>query len=94
MYLYCISNTQGQCKFGFSGEPLKRLRALQTGSSDTLHLIETVSVPENRVRELERVLHAEIGMHRRVRGEWFSIDAAEGASLMQWFAIRYSEDCS
>lgn len=93
MFLYCISNDNGMCKFGFSGEPLKRLRALQTGSSDTLHLIETVGVPRHRVRELERVLHKEIGMHRRVRGEWFAVDAEEGASLLQWFAIRYSEDC-
>ena len=89
MFLYCISNDNGMCKFGFSGEPLKRLRALQTGSSDTLHLIETVAVPEGRVRELENTLHREIGAHRRVRGEWFAIDAAEGASLMQWFAIHY-----
>ena len=89
MFLYCISNDNGMCKFGFSGEPLKRLRALQTGSSEELHLIESVDVPPDRVRELERVLHREIGTHRRVRGEWFAIDAGEGASLLQWFAIHY-----
>ena len=92
MYLYCISNDQNRCKFGFSREPERRLRALQTGSADPLFLLETVSVPEHRVRELERVLHAEIGQYRRVRGEWFDISAEQGCALLTWFAIRYVEE--
>ena len=89
MYLYCIANSSGQCKFGFSGEPLKRLSALQTGSSEELFLIESLAVPQDRVRELERTLHREIGSYRRTRGEWFDIDAATGASLLTWFGIHY-----
>lgn len=92
MYLYCIANTQGQCKFGFSGEPLKRLRALQTASSDPLFLIESVAVGDRDVRLMERELHREIGRHRRVRGEWFAIDPKEGALLLQWFSIHYLSD--
>ena len=92
MYLYCIANTQGQCKFGFSGEPLKRLRALQTASSDPLFLIESVNVGSADVREMERLLHREIGLHRRTRGEWFSISGEAGALLLQWFAIHYLSD--
>ena len=88
MYLYCIANSQGLCKFGFSGEPLKRLGALQTGSPDQLHLVESVVVPEDRVREYERLLHSEFG-HLRVRGEWFNCSAEAGASYLQWFAIHY-----
>ena len=88
MYLYCIANSSGECKFGFSGEPLKRLRALQTGSSETLHLIETVCVPEDRVREFERILHKEFA-HLRVRGEWFRCTGEEGAAYLTWFGIHY-----
>jgi hypothetical protein len=90
MYLYCISNTQGQCKFGFSGEPLKRLRALQTGSSDELFLIESIRVDGSRVRELERELHKEIGAYRKCRGEWFNVAAEEGAAILQWFGIHHA----
>jgi len=89
MYLYCIANSSGECKFGFSGEPLKRLRALQTGSSEELFLVESIAVPKDRVRELETLLHTEVGLYRRVKGEWFRIDAAEGAGLLTWFGIRY-----
>lgn len=92
MYLYCIANDQGHCKFGYSVDPHKRLRTLQTGSADPLFLIETVSVPQDRVRELETVLHSEIGLHRRVRGEWFAIDSASAANLMTWFRIHYLHD--
>lgn len=92
MYLYCISNDQNRCKFGFSREPERRLRALQTGSADPLFLLETVSVPEHRVRELEKILHAEIGSYRRVRGEWFDISAEQGCALLTWFGIHYAEE--
>lgn len=88
MYLYCIANSSGECKFGFSGEPLKRLRALQTGSSEALHLIESIAVPEDRVREYERILHSEFA-HLRVRGEWFRCSGEEGAAYLNWFEIHY-----
>ena len=88
MFLYCIANDQGLCKFGFSREPQRRLRALQTGSADPLFLVESVSVPEDRVREYERVLHQEFG-HLRVRGEWFRCTPEQGAGYLTWFGIHY-----
>lgn len=89
MYLYCISSGD-LCKFGFSGEPLKRLRALQTGSGTQLTLVHSVLVEDSSlIREYERVLHTEIGLHRRVRGEWFNIDAATARDLLTWFEIHY-----
>jgi hypothetical protein len=88
MYLYCIANDQGLCKFGFSGEPLKRLRALQTGSPDPLFLVESVSVGDRNVREMERLLHREFG-HLRARGEWFRCTPEQGAGYLTWFGIHY-----
>ena len=91
MYLYCIANSSGLCKFGFSGDPLRRLRGLQTGSSEELFLIDCIAVPRDRVREYERLLHSEFA-HRRVRGEWFSINAEEGALFLSWFEIHHLSD--
>lgn len=88
MYLYCIANNQGLCKFGFSREPSRRLRALQTGSADPLFLVESVSVGDADVREMERVLHREFG-HLRVRGEWFNCSPEDGALFLSWFSIHY-----
>lgn len=87
-YLYCISNDQGLCKFGFSKDPSARLRSLQTGSADPLFLIETVCVGSSDVSAMERLFHQEFG-HLRVRGEWFRCSAETGAGYLQWFEIHY-----
>ena len=91
MYLYCIANAAGSVKFGFSKDPDRRVRALQTGSADELVLLETVSVPEGRVREFERQLHAEFA-HCRSRGEWFNINPEDAVSYLTWFEIHYLSD--
>ena len=38
MYLYCISDGV-LCKFGYSVDPQRRLKSLQTGSSSQLSLV-------------------------------------------------------
>ena len=91
MFLYCIANNNGQCKFGFSKDPHRRVRSLQTGSSEDLVLLETVSVGDRSVREMERLLHREFA-HRRVRGEWFDISPEDGVAFLQWFSIHYLSD--
>ena len=87
MYLYCISDGE-LCKFGFSAEPLKRLRALQTGSSNVLELFHTIAVDVDSARLLERTLHKEFA-NLRVRGDWFRCSAAEGRDYLTWFEIHY-----
>lgn len=91
MYLYCIANSSGSVKFGFSKDPEARTRALQTGSSDELVLLETVSVPPDRVREFEATLHKEFA-HCRHRGEWFNINPEDAVSYLTWFEIHYLSD--
>lgn len=92
LYLYCISNSRGGCKFGYSRDPLARVRSLQTGSSSQLELVHSIPVDPQRVRELERLLHREIGLHRRVKGEWFTIDSHSAKKLLLWFEIRYCSE--
>ena len=75
-------------KFGFSKDPHRRVRSLQTGSSEELVLLESIAVPEDRVREYERMLHSEFA-HLRTRGEWFRISGEDGVSFLQWFQIHY-----
>lgn len=97
MFLYCkrrrpsshISNGCGHCKFGYSVDPHRRLRSLQTGQSSQLVLVCSLGVDPLRVREYERILHSEIGLHRRIRGEWFEISEDQSRELLSWFEIRY-----
>jgi Meiotically up-regulated gene 113 len=89
LYLYCIHDGRGRCKFGYSRDPLARVRSLQTGNGLALELVHSIPVDPQRVRELERLLHREIGLHRRVKGEWFTIDSHSAKNLLTWFEIRY-----
>jgi hypothetical protein len=89
MFLYCISDSVNRCKFGYSIDPHARLRSLQTGNSGALSLVHIVSVDPLRIREYERILHREIGSHRRLKGEWFSIDSVMAKDLLLWFEIHY-----
>lgn len=88
MYLYCISDGE-LCKFGYSVDPSRRLRSLQTGSSSSLSLVHSIPVDcDLDVRVLERTFHREYA-HRRVRGEWFRCTCEEGQEMLTWFEIHY-----
>ena len=88
MYLYCISDGV-LCKFGYSEDPSRRLRSLQTGSSSVLSLVHTIVVDcDLDIVRLERTLHKEFA-HHRVRGEWFRCTSEEGVRWLTWFEMRY-----
>ena len=87
MYLYCISDGE-LCKFGYSTDPQRRLRSLQTGSSSQLELVHSILVEADQGRVLERTFHREYA-HRRVRGEWFRCTCVEGRDWLTWFEIHY-----
>lgn len=71
-YLYIIRNTNsGRCKIGFSNNPEKRLKSLQTGS-DALLEIAYKSPEICAPQEIEGVLHKEFA-DKRVIGEWFDL---------------------
>ena len=87
MYLYCISDGS-LCKFGYSVDPLRRLKSLQTGSSSQLQLVHCILVEEDQGRVLERTFHREYA-YRRVRGEWFRCSEQEAVAWLTWFEIHY-----
>lgn len=78
-YVYAIQarGPEGPVKIGFSRDPWKRLRELQTGCPDELRLL---AVEPNSVPEDERRYHASIGAP--IRGEWF--DYAAASETVRW----------
>jgi hypothetical protein len=67
MFVYFIKEERsGLIKIGYSENPQKRLKALQTGQAKDLEIIMTVKGGA----ELESVLHKAFDFFR-VRGEWF-----------------------
>lgn len=66
-FVYCIKHHERNAvKIGFSKDPWKRLRQLQTGSSDMFTLFD--KLPGDRA--LERAFH-KVFEDRRLQGEWF-----------------------
>jgi hypothetical protein len=70
IHTYLVTNEAGQTKIGRSNDPANRLRSLQSGSSQRLHLAATLAV------DIEQQLHAAF-MDRRGSGEWFDISPAD-----------------
>ena len=90
MYIYAIG-TEHRQKIGFSKDPAARLRQLQTGNAEELHLHGSIEVPENRVKLLERFLHKDMN-YRRVKGEWFNLTKAEVVEYLSFAEITWVHD--
>ena len=74
MFLYFIRSCSAAnlIKIGYSANPVKRLAALQTGSSHKLELLGQIPVVSlGRARDLESKAHR-VFCYCRVDGEWFT----------------------
>jgi Meiotically up-regulated gene 113 len=68
-YVYCIYNRDmGVCKIGYSIDPMKRLKEIQTGFPYPLKLVWMQEGDTNYERELHNRFE-----HYRTYGEWFKI---------------------
>jgi predicted GIY-YIG superfamily endonuclease len=91
-YLYVISaSTSGPCKLGRSNDPEKRLRQLQTGHSETLHLFHQELVTGSEISLMERALHRTIAF-KRMRGEWFNITVEEAIAEVRHAVMLYTDN--
>ena len=83
-YLYVIAaSPEGPCKIGFSANPEKRVRQLQTGHAYLLKLQYSQVVPNHEARRIEKQIHRTIG-YRRSQGEWFSVTVDEAIAEVQF----------
>ena len=79
-HVYAIRNmANGQLKLGFSTQPFRRLRALQTLTSDVLTLFALWRVPSQKI---EGKLHRQFKAWR-MEGEWFQLGTMEERQLFQ-----------
>lgn len=88
-FLYVIAaSPAGPVKLGVSNDPERRLRQLQTGHAERLHLFHTEPVDSERSRLFERLLHRDINHHRQ-HGEWFRLTAEAAILHVQFTIIEY-----
>ena len=90
MKIYAIGTDTKQ-KIGFSKTPESRLKQLQTGNPEDLHLHYTIDVNEDCVNVLEKYLHKDIG-YKRIKGEWFSMTKKEVIDYLIFAEITWASD--
>lgn len=90
MYIYAIG-TDNRQKIGFSKDPAGRLKQLQTGNAEELHLHGSIEVSEDRVKMLERFLHKDLN-YKRVKGEWFKLSKVEVLDYLSFAEITWVHD--
>jgi T5orf172 domain len=69
-YVYIITNGEDY-KVGVSKHPDKRLKQLQTGSSEKLKIVSLFEVPEDVVYKMEKEAHKAVRAWYTKSGEWF-----------------------
>lgn len=91
-YIYVIAaRPEGPCKIGLSVTPEKRLRKLQTGHPERLHLFHQMQVDTPKVALLERIIHKTV-RYRRAHGEWFTLSVEDAIGEVEFALIRYGDE--
>lgn len=91
-YVYVIGKeTEGPIKIGFSANPAKRLKQLQTAQHEELRLFYFQSVPKDIVKMMEQAIHA-TNRHKKVKGEWFNLTVDDAIVEVRHAIIRYSDN--
>jgi hypothetical protein len=86
-FLYVIAGPdRSPVKLGFSAQPEKRVRQLQTGSSIVLSLYHIEKVDASRVKIAEKALHRLLG-YKRLSGEWFDLTVEEAIAEVEHIRI-------
>lgn len=86
MYIYAIGTDEDRQKIGFSSDPQMRLKTLQTGNPEPLHLHYQFPIEESMAAKYEKYVHHQHS-HLRAKGEWFRMTPDEVISMMQYHEI-------
>lgn len=77
-WTYCIRDDASQAvKIGFSRDPERRLRQLQTANPNRLRLVSAMFSTD----EFERMMHRSFAVHAK-GGEWFDDSEGQVSALM------------
>lgn len=82
-YVYAISNGRGAVKIGWSADPVRRLREMNTHDAATLSLVGYAVGEERHEREIHTLLRP-----ARIRGEWFREDHRHVSAFLSMLPNR------
>lgn len=85
-----IGDTVSPYKIGFTKDPDKRLRTLQTGNPKKLQIHYKEMIGENEVKYIEKQIHKEL-KRKQVSGEWFNVSLDDAISEVKYAVMRYTK---
>jgi hypothetical protein len=90
-YLYAIGpENNGPIKIGFSKNPKRRIKSLQTSHPETLVIHCVVEFETDKAKYLERFIHRDIN-YKRTKGEWFDMSPEDAKGTLEFFRIHYED---
>lgn len=90
IYVICEGKDAESVKIGFSVNPEKRVRQLQTGHASPLVVFYKEEIEASKVRALEKIVHRLLSHHRQ-RGEWFSLAPTDAVLEIKHAVMRYGD---
>lgn len=88
-YIYIITNGT-YFKIGFSKNPERRVKQLQTGNSDKLSLLYSVKIDIAPIKVIETIVHRQFP--HKISGEWYSGNFEEIKQTIDYIKIRYDNE--
>lgn len=91
-FLYVIASKDGLSgvKIGFSKDPERRLRQLQTAQPVQLFIHYSEPVMVKKAKFVEKAVHRALA-YKTLRGEWFSIEINEAILEVKYGIMRWDE---
>lgn len=90
-FVYVIAaGPDGPVKVGFSGDPERRLRQLQTGHPERLRIYHRQTFDPVRAPLMEKLIHR-LMAPSRCQGEWFRYSVEDAIAEVEFSLIRYGE---
>jgi predicted GIY-YIG superfamily endonuclease len=91
MFVYVIASGPNTVKIGYSSDPQRRLKELQTGHERKLTLVHKETVTESEAPYIEKIVHV-ANRHKCLHGEWFNLTHEQAIHEIQFAIIRYSDN--
>lgn len=89
-FIYIISNGDNY-KIGFSKNPKRRIKQLQTGTDVKLELKYFIEIEVAPVYIIEYIIH-KVVKESRIQGEWFKQDFLKLKNTLDYIKIRYDNE--
>jgi hypothetical protein len=90
-FVYVIAaGAEGPVKVGFSADPDRRLRQLQTGHPERLEIFHRQGFDAALAPLMEKLVHKLMAPKRR-QGEWFAYTVEDAIAGVEFSLIRYGE---